>query len=88
MAPKSDRSFPCFSWLSERSSEQGHEIPESPGSDYVFFNPATDFEQSNERSLNCTNQCGALPKALAGRSGDASDLLSRNQSVGMRMFWS
>lgn len=71
MAAKSDRSFPCLLWLSERFSEQSHELQQRPESDYVFFSPAMSLKESDAGSLNLGNRCDALPKGGTGFSEDA-----------------
>lgn len=70
MTSKSDRSFPCFLWLSEPFSEQGHGFEERSGADYVFF-PATEFQQRHDRRLERESERRALPKALERVSADA-----------------
>jgi len=82
MAPKSDRGFPCFLWLSDRLSEQDNDFEEKPGSGYVFFDPSVDLKRSDERSLNYAGRCRGLSRASTGVSADASDLPSRNESSG------
>ena len=79
MAMKSDRSFPCLLWLSERFSEQSHEIQERPESDFVFFSPAVGRKQRNARSLSLESRCGAHPKGEAGYSEEAYGMLSGNR---------
>ena len=79
MAMKSDRSFPCLLWLSERFSEQSHGIQERPESDYVFFSPAVGRKQRDARSLNLESRSGALPKGEAGSSSEAYGMLSGNR---------
>jgi hypothetical protein len=76
MAMKSDRSFPCLLWLSERFSEQSHEIQERPESDYVFFSPAVGRKQRDARSLNLEGRIGAHPEGQSGLSEDNSGVLS------------
>ena len=79
MAMKSDRSFPCLLWLSERFSEQSHEIQERPESDYVFFSPPVGRKQRDARSLSLESGSGALPKGEAGFSEDACGIFSWNR---------
>ena len=79
MAMKSDRSFPCLLWLSERFSEQSHEIQERPESDYVFFSPAVGRKQRDARSLSLEGRSGGLPKGEAGFSEDACGIFSGNR---------
>ena len=78
MAMKSDRSFPCFLWSSERFSEQSHEFQERPESDYVFFSPPVGRKQRDARSLSLESRCGAIPKGEAWFSEDACGIFSGN----------
>jgi len=70
MTSKSDRSFPCFLWLSEPFSEQDHGFDERSGQDYVFF-PATEFQQGHDRCVERESEHRALPKAPERVTADA-----------------
>ena len=76
MTPKSDRSFPCFLWLSEDSSQQDQEFEERPGSDYVFFDPSADLKRCDRESFKRMNRTGAVSKSRTSVSVQTFDLLS------------
>lgn len=76
MTPISDRSFPCFLWLSEHSSEQNQEFEERPGSDYVFFDPSADLKRCDGNSVNGKHQRNAVSNSRTIVSGQTFDLPS------------
>lgn len=76
MTPKSDRSFPCFLWLSEHSSEQDQEFEERPGSDYVFFDLSADLKRGDGNSFNGKYRRSAVSNSRTSVSGQNFDLLS------------
>ena len=77
MASKADRSFACLLWLSERLSEQSHELQERSESDYVFFSPAS--RENDARPPNLERRIGAHPEGQSGLSEDNGGVLSGNR---------
>ena len=71
MTSKSDRSFPCIFCLSERFSDQGHDVQQRPESDHVFFSPTMGFKRSDARSLEGRSRGSAIPRGVTGISGTA-----------------
>lgn len=81
MTPNSDRSFPCFLWLSEDSSQQDQEFQERSVSDYVFFDPSADLKRSDGESFKRMNRTVTVSKSCKDISAQTLDLLSEGPSL-------
>ena len=64
METKIDRSFPCLVFLLKRISEQSYELPNTSGSDFVFFSPSIGLKHDPKYTpaRDPEKQSGLLPK--------------------------